>query len=227
MSGLWQLEGSEIWSPAQHADIFWRFEPQSVRFVGPELGPTWIRYIKGFTGVRQAEADHHFDDGHIFDMGGIQLQALHTPGHMDDHYVLMEPHSGLVLTFDIDLTSFGPWYGHDESDIGQTLASIQRVADLNPSGLISGHKGLVRGDVQEQLAAYAAAVDRRDERLRALLERPRTLEDLVHASPLYGGHPYAPEILRHWEGSMILKHLERLEERGEVEREGECWIHSG
>ena len=221
MSGLWQVQGARVWSPAQRADAFWRFAPQSVRFVGEELAPTWVRYIKGFTGVREARATHHFQHGHRFDMGGISLEAIHTPGHMEDHYVLLEPASGTVLTFDIDLTAFGPWYGHAESDIDQSLASIERVAELKPAALVSSHKGPVTNGIQERLRAYAAVVDRRDQLLLDLLSRPRTVAGLVQESPIYRGHPYAPEILKHWEGSMIRKHLDRLAARGAVyQREG-------
>ncbi len=214
MGGLWQVEGARVWSPAQRAEAFWRFAPQSVRFVGEALASTWIRYIKGFTGVREASADAHFDHGHRFDMGRLCLEAVHTPGHLDDHYVLWDPRSGIVLTFDIDLTAFGPWYGHAESDISRTLASIQRVAALEPAALASSHKGLISEEIQARLAAYARVVERRDQAILELIRRPATMDELVQASPLYHGHPYAPEILRHWEGSMIRKHLERLAERG-------------
>ena len=223
MSGLWQVQEAQVWSPAQRAEAFWRFAPQSVRFVGERLAPTWIRYIKGFTGVREARATHHFEDSHCFDLGGISLEAIHAPGHMDDHYVLWEPHSGTVLTFDIDLTAFGPWYGHAESDIEQTLCSIRRVAALQPAALVSSHKGLVTEEIQRRLEEYAAVVDQRDQALLELLRRPRTVAELVQESPIYRGHPYAPEILEQWEGSMILKHLERLSRRGTVVQQRGRW----
>lgn len=223
MSGLWQVRGAEVWSPSQHADIFWRFEPQSVRFVGADLAAAWIRYIKELTGVREADSQHTYDDGHLFDLGGVRLRAVHAPGHLDDHHVLLEERSGLVFSFDIDLTAFGPWYGHAESGIEETLASIRRVAALDPAGVISSHKGLVTDRIQGRLADYADIVEQRERRIGELIQRPITLEELVAASPLYGGHPYAPEILSHWEGSMICKHLTRMEGRGAARRLGRRW----
>ena len=53
VSGLWQVQGATVHSPAPCADSFWRFGPQSLRFAGPELADTWIAYIKEFTGVRE------------------------------------------------------------------------------------------------------------------------------------------------------------------------------
>ena len=223
MSGLWQVSEAEVYSPIQRADSFWRFEPQSVRFVGPDLASTWITYIKEFTGVRETTAGDHFEDGQLFDLGGLRLRAIHTPGHLDDHYVLHEERLGILFSFDIDLTSFGPWYGHAESDIDQSLASIARVAALAPGAIVSGHKGLVTDELPARLERYAAVIAKRDAVLRGLLQRPRSVTDLVALSPLYGGHPYAPEILRHWEGSMIVKHLERMAAHGEVQRVGQKW----
>jgi glyoxylase-like metal-dependent hydrolase (beta-lactamase superfamily II) len=225
VSGLWQVDrdACKVFSPVQSGADFWRLGPLSVRFVGPELAPVWIAYITRFTGVRETTSDARFDHGHRFDLGRVHLEAVHTPGHLDDHYILFEPVHGVALTFDIDLTPFGPWYGHPESDIERTLASIQRVAALEPRVLVSSHRGIFSGreQIQEQLRAYARIVDRRDRRILELLERPRTVDELVDESPIYRGHSYAPEILRYWEGSMIEKHLARMRDRGQVQLEQE------
>ncbi len=224
VSGLWQVQGAQVYTPAQHNHSFWRFAPQSLRFVGRELAETWISYIQDFTGVREAEATHHYQNGHLFDLGGVQLRAVHTPGHLDDHYVLYEQRRGILLSFDIDLTPFGPWYGHAESDIDLTLASIQRVAELAPGAIASSHRGMITDDIPAQLQRYAGVVAQRDDVLLRLLKRPYALDQLVDQSPFYGGHhPYVPQILRLWEGNMIEKHLERLAQKGEVRRAGDGW----
>jgi endoribonuclease LACTB2 len=223
VSGLWQVQQAEVWSPAQRSQSFWRLAPQSVRFAGPELADTWIAYIQEFTGVREAAAHRHYDHGHVFDLGDLRLRAVHTPGHLDDHHVLWEESLGLLLSFDIDLTPFGPWYGHPESDIDRSLASIDAVAALGPRTIVSSHRQPVSGEVQQELQRFASVVAKRDARLLALLDRPRTVVELVDRSPLYGGHPYAPAMLRHWEATMIEKHLERLAARGEVSPAGDGW----
>lgn len=223
-SGLWLFPDAAIISPVQYADIFWRYEPLSRRLVEPgELARLWCDYVREAMGIREVSADDHFDDGHVFDFGKIKLHALHAPGHLDDHYVFWEPQHGVALTFDIDLTSFGPWYGHRESDIDLFLDSIQKVIDLKPKILVSSHKGIITEDIAGRLRAYAAVFDRRDELLLELLHAPKSLAGLVDASPFYRGHPYAPEIMRYWEGNMIEKHLQRMEKKGRVEQSGDAW----
>jgi len=218
-SGAWRLEGTRITSPAQRSDSFWRFEPQSVRFAGTSA-QQWIRFVKEHMGIREFDADAHFEDGTVFDFGTISLVSHHAPGHAEDHYVFFEPNHGIAITFDIDLSGFGPWYGHVESDIDLFLASIQMVVDLKPRMLLSSHKGLITHDIVDRLARFAAVVDKRDERILALLHRPRTVSELVEESPIYGGHPYPEMPLDYWEGQMIEKHVERLTRNGLVTEAG-------
>jgi len=222
-AGLWLFQDCEILSPVEHSEIFWRLGSQSVRLAGPDHAPAWLAYVSDTLGARDARATDHFEDGRVLDLGAVTLQCIHTPGHLDDHYVLFEPNHGIALTFDIDLTSFGPWYGHDESDIDSFLASIDRVIDLAPRVLVSSHKGIVTDDIPGRLRRYADIVRRRDERILALLDRPATIEELVDSSPIYGGHPFAPDLLRYWERNMITKHLVRLAARGRAVDEGSVW----
>jgi len=223
-SGLWLFDEVRLISPSQHADKFWRFEPQSQRFTEPgTLAETWKAFVKNEVGMREIDADEHFADGHRFDFGKINLTAVHAPGHLDDHYVFFEPHHGVALLFDIDLTGFGPWYGHREGDIDMFLAAIERVIALHPRLVVSSHKGVVTDDIEKRLRDYAAVFAARDRQLLAMLTEPLTLDELIAASPFYRGHPYIPPVLRYWEGNMIAKHLTRMAARGEIVREGERW----
>lgn len=67
--------------------------------------------------------------------------------------------------------------------------------------------------------AFAAVVESRDRCILELLDRPRTIVELIEASPIYGGRAYAPGVLDDWEGQMIGKHLERLERQERAARD--------
>ncbi|MDP8254343.1 MAG: MBL fold metallo-hydrolase [Candidatus Alcyoniella australis] len=224
VGGLWLFDDCRIFSPSQHSEIFWRFDPQSQRLTEPgEIAKQWIEFVTQATGVREVGFTDLYDDGHEFQLGRIKLQAIHAPGHLDDAYVFFEPHHGVALTFDIDLTGFGPWYGHRECDIDQMLDAIELVRALKPKLVVSSHKGIVRDDIDGRLVRYAAVIDQRDARLIELLRNPQTLDQLVEQSPIYGGFPYAPLVMRYWERQMIDKHLARLHQRGLVVRQGDSW----
>ena len=102
-SGLWRLAAAPIVSPVQHADDFWRLPAVARRFMGPgEMADLWLATIGRLLDARDAAPSAHYADGRVFDFGGVRLQAIHAPGHMDDHYVFFEPTHGLALLFDIE-----------------------------------------------------------------------------------------------------------------------------
>lgn len=52
--------------------------------------------------------------------------------------------------------------------------------------------------------------DEREARIRELLAASYTVPEMVDLSPFYGGHPYAPKLMRYWEEQMIRKHVKLL-----------------
>ena len=46
-------------------------------------------------------AEHRLNDGDVLEVGELRLRVLHTPGHADDHVVLIEPDAGFALTGDL------------------------------------------------------------------------------------------------------------------------------
>lgn len=59
----------------------------------------------GLTGAPLAafaqNAGRRLDDGDVLEIGSLRLRALHTPGHADDHLVLIEPDERFALTGDL------------------------------------------------------------------------------------------------------------------------------
>lgn len=158
-----------------------------------------------------------FHDGLVLDFGGVRLMAVHTPGHLDDHYCFLEPEEGLLLTFDIDLTTFGPFYGNPESDIPLFKASMQKIADLRPAVAASSHQPPVRENVQAALAAFTAKFDRNRDRVAAALASPLTFDELTAKKPIFGRYIPGLEILyTFFEGWMIRHHIKEMEASGIV-----------
>jgi len=215
VASLWTFTDAEIWSPVQRSDIFWRFEPMSVRYGGPDHASTWLEMVKD-TGIREVTADHHFDDGHVIDTGIATIVCRHAPGHTDDHYVFHEPNHGIVFTCDIDLSRFGPWYAQTEGNIDLFLASIRMVAELEPRLVVTSHKGIISDDIQGRLQRFAGVIHRRDELLLEMLDPPATIDQLIDRSPIFHAEPPLSAVFRYWEGNAIQKHLDRLEMHGAV-----------
>ena len=180
------------------------------------------------------EADFHYAprpdavgyaDGAVWDLGGgVRVHAVHLPGHTAGHSVLLVEPEGIAFIGDIDLSSFGPYYGDGSSNLADFRRSIARLPALPARRWItSHHKGVVQDRAQflALLQAFAARIDEREARLLQMLSAgPQTLAELVRQRLLYP--PHADDL---WidcaEARSIGQHLDELQADGRVLREGE------
>jgi glyoxylase-like metal-dependent hydrolase (beta-lactamase superfamily II) len=223
-SGNWLFPDVPLYAPIEGADSHGRLVPLSHRLVeaGP-LADRWRRWVGDTMGFRDRVPTSFYEHGHVFDFGHLKLQAIRTPGHTVDHYCFFQPEQRILLSSDIDVTPFGPWYGHRESSLKEFRRSIDLVRALDAKVLASSHLDVLEDGIDAALDRYARVLDDRSQTILNLLNGSVSLTELVDAAPIYGRHPYAPELLRYWEGLMIELHLEELAERGLVAREGETF----
>ena len=178
-------------------------------------------FIQNFINFDGIDVDLEFEEGYIFDLGDTQLKVIHTPGHSKGHSCFFDEKEKILFSADIDLTSFGPWYGAIDSDIDDFIVSIKRIRRLKPEIIVSSHKGVIKEDIDAKLDIYLEKIYERDNKILDLLQRERTLEEITKESIIYGDGKI-PEFLR-WmyepmERIMIEKHLGRLFKRGDVRR---------
>ena len=129
-----------------------------------------------------------FADGDVFDVGGATVRVMHLPGHTRGHSAFVVEPDGVAFVGDVDLSSFGPYYGDHWSDLDDFVASIARVRDLDAAHYVTfHHKGIVSGRAEfvRQLDAFASVIGQRDDRLLAMLARPRSFADLVDEGIIY------------------------------------------
>jgi glyoxylase-like metal-dependent hydrolase (beta-lactamase superfamily II) len=214
-AGNWIFDGIPVLAPIQGAETHGRLEPLSHRFFPDEaLAARWRAWIAPTMGFRDHPPTDFFDDGHVFDFGSLRLRAVHTPGHTSDHYCFFEPDQRILLSFDLDLTPFGPWYGNHESSLIELRNSLDLVRQLDAQVVASSHLDPVTTDVESAFKDYVSVLDERESRLLELMDSDTDREALVEAAPIYGRHPYEPELLRWFEGRMIDLHLSDLQQRG-------------
>jgi glyoxylase-like metal-dependent hydrolase (beta-lactamase superfamily II) len=130
-----------------------------------------------------------YADGAVWDLGGSRVRAIHAPGHTAGHSVLLVEPEGVAFIGDIDISSFGPYYGDASSSLTDFRKTLQRVADVPAKVWVTSHHRGVYTDREHflrDLAAYTAKLDERDQRLLELLRAsPKTLEQLVECRLLY------------------------------------------
>jgi hydroxyacylglutathione hydrolase len=218
------LADRELLLPAQTPDSVLDLTLLGRRFVdGREDAAYWTQAVKKRWGIHAMRPpDRCFDDGQILDFGPIQLQAVHAPGHLIDHYCFLELGSRTLFSIDIDFTGFGPWYGNPESDLRQFRQSVAMLQQLPFDRICSSHKRpIMAADADQAFGRYLAAFDRHLESVLDLCRQGMDLEAMQKASPFYRHRMYDPTLQRIFETQMIRKNLALLIAEGKVvEKQG-------
>ncbi|UCH31057.1 MAG: MBL fold metallo-hydrolase [Candidatus Bathyarchaeota archaeon] len=216
-AGNWVFGEKPIYVPDEGFDTSGNILALSKRFMSKELAPTWQKFVKEAMNFKDCRPTKSFSERTTFDFGKITLKPIHTPGHTKDHYCFYEGRGGILFTFDYDLTSF-PWYGHRESSLQEFKESVKQLEKFSPNIIVSSHRGVINKNIHAEFDKFYEVIHERDDAILSLLEREKTIDQLVECAPIYGGFPYAEPLLRYWESQMIRKHLNLLEVEGKVER---------
>ncbi|MEW6668893.1 MAG: MBL fold metallo-hydrolase [Thermodesulfobacteriota bacterium] len=172
------------------------------------------------------ERDFHFksrttsgflEEGGILNPGGVAVEVLSTPGHTPGHLSFFFSEQELLFMGDYDLYKFGPWYGDTGSSIEQTIASANRLRNHPARVWVTSHEtGIFEQNPGEHWDRYMDVISRREEKLYAFLERPRTLEEIVGAWIIYGKPREPKAFFEFGERALMKKHLKRLLDQGRI-----------
>jgi glyoxylase-like metal-dependent hydrolase (beta-lactamase superfamily II) len=218
-SGNHHFKGYELWVPERFSDILDDLDKMSVRFAGGgEPSRNWLHLVKEVLGHRPTPPTGSYWEGDVIDLGTSRFKALYTPGHTADHFCFLEEDRGILLSFDIDLTPFGPWYGHAECDLDEFRASLRRLKELPLKMVISSHRHPITTGIVKEIAAFDAVFDLRTEKIHRMLEEgPAAPEELAEESPIYGVKERGFALFTYFESRMIEHHLKLLAKRGDIE----------
>ena len=164
-------------------------------------------------------------DGDEVNFGKIKMKVLHTPGHTPGHLCFLFPEQKLIYLADIDLTKFGPWYGDRDSDIDALIQSVKRMCEFEGYEFVVSHEGpIYSGNIKELAQSYLNVIDEREAKLKELLKKPKTIEEIIEARIVYK-KPRQPQFFFDYgEWAIMTKHLERLMKKGEVIKVGEKYL---
>jgi glyoxylase-like metal-dependent hydrolase (beta-lactamase superfamily II) len=159
-----------------------------------------------------------FRDGDVCELGGCQMRVIHTPGHTRGHCAFhLEPDDVLYLG-DIDLSSFGPYYGDAWSDLEAFEDTLAKVREIDARHYVTFHHvGVLKGRraFLERLDRFAAVIQQREARLLDFLRDPHTLEEIAEHRFIYREGDPVP-FLACVERRSMGQHVERLLREGRV-----------
>lgn len=153
-------------------------------------------------------------DGDVLDPGGVRVQVLHTPGHTRGHvcFRIEWPGGSLLYLGDVDLSSFGPYYGDAWSDLLEFERSLDLLraqeadwyATFHHIGVLEGRNAYL-----ERLDRFREKIDEREARLLEFLSEPHSLDEIAAHRFVYRPGDAVPWAESAERRSMGL-HVERL-----------------
>jgi glyoxylase-like metal-dependent hydrolase (beta-lactamase superfamily II) len=179
---------------------------------------------------RAARADSGYDvhvpfdrvlqDGDVVQVEGVELQAVHTPGHASNHLCYLLRATGMLFTGDHVVQGSTVVIAPPDGSMNAYLRSLERLKSLDVVILAPGH-GYLIGQPQIEAARLIAHRLGREGKVRAALRNAggsATLEALlpkVYDDVPAAIHPVAARSLR--------AHLDKLVEDGEVSVSAGVW----
>jgi hypothetical protein len=133
----------------------------------------------------------------------------------------------VVVTGDIDLSTFGPYYGDAVSSLDAFERTLATVRDIVADHYVTfHHKGVIDGHAEfaALVDTYAAVFGRREQSLLELLSSPRTFDELVADGIVYRAGTRPPVFGESVERRSIQQHLDRVVRSGSVEFDGERYV---
>ena len=160
-----------------------------------------------------------FRDGDVFELGGgVRVRVIHTPGHTRGHSALFVEPDAVLYLGDIDLSSFGPYYGDAWSDLEDFERSLAHVREIEANHYATFHHigVLERPLFLERLERFRAVIADRERRLLAFLAgAPRSLAEVAEHRFVYrksDAVPFAAPVERR----SMAQHIARLLRQGRV-----------
>jgi len=155
-----------------------------------------------------------FSDGDIIETGKYSFKAIHLPGHSAGHYGFYFEKENILFSADIDLVKTGPWYNSNSGSVGDLIASVQKIRELDPRIIIPSHRRIQNENIASQLDDYIKVVLDRGKKIYNYLKQPHTIDQLSAYRLTYPQQRDQYE--EFWEKMTIRNHLRHLIELGAI-----------
>jgi glyoxylase-like metal-dependent hydrolase (beta-lactamase superfamily II) len=223
IAGLHLLPRARVLAPQGDLEALrsWEGLARHYGYAPRVLGAMKHKIERQFHYVARPDAEG-YADGARWELGGVTVHALHMPGHTSGHSVLLVEPEGVAFIGDIDLSSFGPYYGDATSSLEAFRRTLRAVAEVPARVWItSHHKGVIteRETFLALLQAFAGKIEAREQAIAAhLAAGPSTLDELTAHRFLYP-RGYQDVFIEDAERRTIAQHLASLAAAGRVREE--------
>ena len=156
-------------------------------------------------------ADVLVDDSEIINIGGTELEVLHTPGHTRDSTCFFVRESGILFSGD-HIVGFGTSVIDEPGGtVSEYLESLNRLLALPISLICPGHGPMIREPGRKIKELIAHRLEREQQILSCLGQRKMSVAELV--SDIY---PELDPRLAELAMKQVRAHLNKLVQDGQV-----------
>lgn len=168
--------------------------------------------VLGFEARDGVKLDGTLRDGEIIEATEFRLRAIHTPGHAANHLCFYLEEERMLFTGDHIMEGSTVVIDPPDGDMGEYLASLEKVRKLRLRSIAPGHGQLV----PEPLPLIDEYIQHRQQRERQVLDvlerlAPATIDQLVPEI-----YPDLAEELVPMAGRQVYAHLLKLVDDGKV-----------
>jgi glyoxylase-like metal-dependent hydrolase (beta-lactamase superfamily II) len=186
------------------------------------LADRWRRFITEQLGFKPCPDCIPYSPGQRWSIGRLRLECIGSPGHSPGHSSFFFPDEGLLVTGDLGLDRFGPWYGWPDCNLALLLDSLLKLRGIPARALLTSHGGIIAENLEQAWLRSLQVVAAREERIRRLLDAGLTVDEVACQGIIYPNRKEAEEPLRDflkmWERIMIDHHLQLLNDGGIARR---------
>ena len=159
------------------------------------------------------------EDGAVIRTHGATLHAIHTPGHAPDHLCYyLEEEKGL-FTGDVVLGAGTTVIPDDTGDLGQYMASLRRLLELDLATIYPAHGPVIRNP-RRKIEEYIAHRELRERQILDVLGDGVSLEPMQIVKKIYVD---VPEYLHAAAANSVRSHLKKLQNEGRVVEHDRRW----
>ena len=165
------------------------------------------------------QPDIHLEQNAVIAGHDWSIRAIHTPGHVDNHYCFLLEEEGMVFAGDHIMNGSTVVIVPPGGNMKDYIESLQRLLDYDVKAIAPGHGEIIPGcrDEVEKLVRHRLM---REAKVVANLGRsgPAPIETLVVSV-----YDDVPEAMHRWAQLSLLAHLLKLEVDGRACQSAGIW----
>lgn len=214
---------SELWIVEEEKEVTGSFENYK-RFAGISgtiIEDNWLEWFHQYFKFHASSPTRTFKPNEVFKFGETEWRAVHTPGHSPGHCCFYEPNKRIMFSSDLDLTSFGPWYGNPNANLPDFIESIKKLSNFKMDVIATSHTLPLLENIPEALEDYLNIIYKREERIVEILEKEKSVQELEAYNIIYKEEQKEYKAFGWFAQNMLNKHLDRLMDSKKVVKIGD------